>query len=96
MNMKLVLVILAVNMVKDDSFFFFQLCADDGLPSQVCLRCSQLVNLSYEFKLQCESSDATLRQYLKSHIQVTIVGHKCFLLLNFEHMGNIMPLILEL
>lgn len=75
---------------------FFQLCADDGLPSQVCLRCSQLVNLSYEFKLQCESSDATLRQYQKSHIQVTIVGHKRLLLLSYEYMDNIIPLFLEL
>ncbi|XP_069678871.1 zinc finger protein 3-like [Periplaneta americana] len=44
-----------------------QLCADDDLPSQVCQKCSRLVNLSYKFKLQCENSDTTLRQYLETN-----------------------------
>jgi hypothetical protein len=66
------LVVVTVNKAKNDEAFF-QLCADDGLPGQVCQKCSRLVNLSYKFKLQCESSDATLRQYLKSHkVQVNI------------------------
>jgi hypothetical protein len=63
----------ATDMVNYDKVFF-QLCADDGLPGQVCQRCSRLVNLSYKFKLQCESSDATLQQYLKSY-SVQVVVH---------------------
>ncbi|XP_023701959.1 zinc finger protein OZF [Cryptotermes secundus] len=41
-----------------------KLSSGDGLPSQVCQQCAQQVNASYDFKLRCESSDATLRQYL--------------------------------
>lgn len=43
-----------------------KLCINDGLPDQICKRCSHLVNLSYKFKKQCESSNVTLRQYLES------------------------------
>jgi hypothetical protein len=43
---------------------FFQLSSGDGLPSQVCQHCAQQVNTSYDFKLRCENTDATLRQYL--------------------------------
>ncbi|KAJ9597571.1 hypothetical protein L9F63_011572 [Diploptera punctata] len=45
-----------------------KLCVNDGLPGQICKRCSRLVNLSFKFKQQCENSDVTLRQYLKSHV----------------------------
>lgn len=38
----------------------------DSLPAQVCHQCIQQVNSSYNFKLQCESSDIALRQYLRS------------------------------
>jgi uncharacterized Zn-finger protein len=41
-----------------------QLCAGDGLPDQICQQCACQVDTSYKFKLQCESSDATLRQSL--------------------------------
>nr|CAD7424290.1 unnamed protein product [Timema monikensis] len=37
---------------------------DDGLPPQVCERCLEKVNASYDFRLQCESSDSILRQQL--------------------------------
>lgn len=40
------------------------LSAGDGLPAQVCPTCVQQVNTSYSFKLQCETSDETLRQLL--------------------------------
>jgi hypothetical protein len=40
--------------------------AGDGLPSQVCERCVHRVNESFNFKLQCEGSDATLRQFVRS------------------------------
>ncbi|GFG37890.1 hypothetical protein Cfor_07380, partial [Coptotermes formosanus] len=39
-----------------------QLCAGDGLPDQICQQCACQVDTTYKFKLQCESSDATLRQ----------------------------------
>jgi hypothetical protein len=44
----------------------FQLFSGDGLPAKVCRQCVRLVNMSYKFKQQCESSDTTLRQYLRS------------------------------
>nr|CAD7448155.1 unnamed protein product [Timema bartmani] len=37
---------------------------DDGLPPLVCERCLEKVNASYDFRLQCESSDSILRQQL--------------------------------
>lgn len=45
----------------------FQLCVDDGLPAQVCSQCVQQINTSYNFKLQCETSDVTLRKLLVHH-----------------------------
>ncbi|XP_021927840.1 zinc finger protein 32-like isoform X2 [Zootermopsis nevadensis] len=39
--------------------------AGDGLPALICHRCLYQVERSFEFKEQCEHSDATLRQYLK-------------------------------
>ncbi|XP_069696363.1 zinc finger protein 732-like isoform X2 [Periplaneta americana] len=42
-----------------------QIYAGDGLPALICHRCLYQVERSYEFKEQCEHSDATLRQYLK-------------------------------
>jgi len=43
-----------------------QMFVGDSLPAQVCHQCIQQVNSSYNFKLQCESSDIALRQYLRS------------------------------
>jgi hypothetical protein len=37
----------------------------DNLPTQICALCAQKVDGFYDFKLQCERSDAALRQYLK-------------------------------
>lgn len=48
------------------SDLYFQLFSGDGLPAQICRQCIRLVNTSYKFKQQCESSDTTLRQYLRS------------------------------
>ncbi|XP_021918204.1 zinc finger protein 420-like [Zootermopsis nevadensis] len=41
-----------------------KLYAGDGLPDQICQQCACQVDTTYKFKLQCESSDATLRQSL--------------------------------
>ncbi|XP_069685423.1 zinc finger protein 37 homolog [Periplaneta americana] len=38
----------------------------DCLPAQVCQQCVHQVNSSYNFKLQCESSDIALRRYLRN------------------------------
>jgi len=46
--------------------------AGDGLPAQVCERCVHQVNESFNFKLQCESSDATLRQFISSQVMEVI------------------------
>ncbi|KAJ9578642.1 hypothetical protein L9F63_005132 [Diploptera punctata] len=43
-----------------------KLSAGDGLPAQICENCVKSVNDSFNFKLQCESSDATLRQFLNT------------------------------
>jgi hypothetical protein len=48
------------------AYVCFQLFSGDGLPAQVCRQCVRLVNTSYKFKQQCESSDTALRQYLSS------------------------------
>jgi hypothetical protein len=44
---------------------FVQIFAGDGLPALICHRCLYQVERSFEFKEQCEHSDATLRQYLR-------------------------------
>jgi len=51
----------------DLSVIYFQLYVGDGLPAQICETCVRLVNTSYAFKVQCETSDTALRQYLSTH-----------------------------
>jgi hypothetical protein len=46
---------------------YFQLFVGDGLPAQICEPCVRLVNSSYSFKVQCETTDTALRQYLSTH-----------------------------
>lgn len=41
--------------------------AYDGLPTHVCRQCVNQVNVSYNFKRQCEISDATFRELLRNH-----------------------------
>uniref|UniRef100_A0A1B6CCA0 Protein krueppel n=1 Tax=Clastoptera arizonana TaxID=38151 RepID=A0A1B6CCA0_9HEMI len=41
---------------------------DDGLPSSICYQCLAQVDKSYQFKLQCEKSDASLRQHLQEKL----------------------------
>nr|CAD7263438.1 unnamed protein product [Timema shepardi] len=41
-----------------------QLSCNDGLPTLICHRCLYQAERSYEFKLQCEDADATLREYV--------------------------------
>jgi len=43
-----------------------QVYAGDGLPAQICKECIHQVNISYTFILQCERSNATLRQHLNN------------------------------
>ena len=58
-------------------FRFIQIFAGDGLPALICHRCLYQVERSFEFKEQCEHSDATLRQYLKKQR----VGDTCQVIL---------------
>lgn len=53
---------------------------DDGLPAAICHQCLAQVDKSYQFKLQCEKSDAALRQNLQvnllnyfNHIKLFII-----------------------
>lgn len=65
---------------------YLQLFLGDGLPAQVCRQCVRLVNTSYKFKQQCESSDAALRQYLSSQpysVSYSILLSSEFILLDF-------------
>jgi hypothetical protein len=48
----------------DNVYCILQLCVGDELPDKVCAECMHQVNISYNFKLQCETSDVTLRQML--------------------------------
>ncbi|KAK9730407.1 Zinc-finger associated domain (zf-AD) [Popillia japonica] len=41
-----------------------QVWQNDGLPAQICNKCSAKLHISYQFKKQCEKSDAKLRQYI--------------------------------
>ncbi|PSN32033.1 hypothetical protein C0J52_22323 [Blattella germanica] len=50
-----------------------KLHTDDGLPSQICSLCVNQVNTSYNFKLQCETSDITLRRLLDFKMQVKVM-----------------------
>ncbi|KDR07946.1 oocyte zinc finger protein XlCOF6.1-like [Zootermopsis nevadensis] len=50
-----------------------KLCIDDGLPTQVCSQCVLQVNASFNFKIQCETADATLKQLVGCHqSQITV------------------------
>ncbi|XP_023020947.1 uncharacterized protein [Leptinotarsa decemlineata] len=43
-----------------------QVWQNDGLPSQICNKCSAKLHISFQFKKLCEKSDAKLRQLLTS------------------------------
>lgn len=45
----------------------------DGLPNTICQKCMAKLNIAWQFKMQCESSDAKLRQFYTNtqHLQVT-------------------------
>ncbi|XP_021925372.1 zinc finger protein 2-like isoform X2 [Zootermopsis nevadensis] len=57
----------------------------DGLPAQVCQQCAEMVNTCYNFKLQCEKSDMTLRHYVSSHSQCEHEVEGCFRLQETEN-----------
>ncbi|GJQ81050.1 hypothetical protein Trydic_g21859 [Trypoxylus dichotomus] len=40
-----------------------QVIEGDGLPPYICQKCISRLNIAYQFKSQCESSDAKIRQY---------------------------------
>lgn len=40
----------------------FQVLQGDGLPPYICQKCVSKLNIAFQFKAQCESSDAKLRQ----------------------------------
>lgn len=44
----------------------------DGLPSMICHKCMTKLSIAWEFKMQCENSDAKLRQLCANppHLQV--------------------------
>lgn len=45
----------------------------DGLPNTICQKCVAKLNIAWQFKIQCENSDAKLRQFYSNtqHLQVT-------------------------
>jgi hypothetical protein len=55
--------------MNEGCLIFIQVSAGDGLPAQVCQQCVELVNTCYNFKLQCEKSDMTLRCYVSIRSQ---------------------------
>ena len=42
-----------------------QIYEGDGLPTLICQQCCHEVDRSYKFKMKCETSDATLKQYTR-------------------------------
>lgn len=47
-------------------FVQLQVIEGDGLPALICNKCISRLNIAYQFKQQCESSDSRLRQYFNS------------------------------
>ncbi|KAJ9577949.1 hypothetical protein L9F63_025188 [Diploptera punctata] len=43
---------------------------EDGMPSQVCRQCALQLNTCYDFKIQCEKSDSSLKKYLSHNTEV--------------------------
>ncbi|XP_021923443.1 methyltransferase-like protein 25 [Zootermopsis nevadensis] len=68
MRVALAPVIEAVILLDRLLYLHEQLHVDDGLPAQVCQQCVHKVNTYYNFRLQCESSDFKLRQYLSTEL----------------------------
>ncbi|XP_021921446.1 zinc finger and SCAN domain-containing protein 31-like isoform X3 [Zootermopsis nevadensis] len=54
--------------------------AGDGLPAQVCEHCVHKVNESFNFKLQCERSDATLRHLISAQLPRAGTDEYCWTL----------------
>lgn len=44
-----------------------QVLQGDGLPPYICQKCVSKLNIAFQFKTQCESSDAKLRQCFGSY-----------------------------
>lgn len=42
--------------------WIFKVLQGDGLPPYICQKCVSKLNIAFQFKTQCESSDAKLRQ----------------------------------
>jgi hypothetical protein len=76
--------------------------AGDSLPEQVCHQCIEQVNSSYNFKLQCESSDIALRRYLRNlhpqsdSYQVTVGYNYMGLLIKQECIVTVYPLLMTM
>ena len=73
------------------------MCTGDGLTAQVCQQCVQQVNICYNFKIQCERSDANLRHYLhtvKRQELLTQVG-KILSIITIRHKISNMNVILN-
>lgn len=45
---------------------FFQINTEDGLPANICEKCISKLSNAFEFKHLCETTDSSLRDYLKS------------------------------
>lgn len=43
-----------------------QINSTDGLPGLICQKCANLLTSAFQFKQQCETTDISLRDYLKS------------------------------
>lgn len=46
--------------------YFTQVIEGDGLPPYICQKCISRLNIAFQFKTQCENSDAKLRQCFES------------------------------
>ncbi|GLV37730.1 uncharacterized protein CBL_06569 [Carabus blaptoides fortunei] len=43
-----------------------QIVSNDGLPGYICQKCIKVLSNAYDFKQQCETTDSSLRDYLKA------------------------------
>lgn len=51
--------------------WIFQISKDDGLPKNICQRCLYKLDMFYEFRLSCMTTDTVLKNYADSLKQLS-------------------------
>jgi len=54
---------------------YFQVLENDGLPANICTRCTIKVNVAYELRQQCQRSDMELRRLYGKTLKKYVVSN---------------------